>query len=56
MLVTMLDYDSYLGRIGKGRIVCGSIHFGDPVALVKRDGTVVNAKVTKIMKYAGSSG
>ncbi len=53
MLVTMLDYDSYLGRIGIGRIVCGSIHYGDPVALVKRDGTVVNGKVTKIMKYRG---
>ncbi|MFH1309697.1 MAG: translational GTPase TypA [Candidatus Omnitrophota bacterium] len=53
MLVTMLDYDSYVGLIAIGRIFHGSIHVGDPVALVKRNGTIKRAKVTKIMKYRG---
>jgi len=53
MLVTMLDYDSYLGRIAIGRVFHGSICVGDSVALVKRDGTVARSKVTKIMKYRG---
>lgn len=53
MLVTMLDYDSYVGRIAIGRVFHGSIRVGDPVALVKRDGTVARSKVTKIMKYRG---
>lgn len=53
MLVTMLDYDSYVGRIAIGRIFYGSIRVGDPVALVKRNGTVSKSKVTKIMKYLG---
>jgi len=53
MLVTMLDYDSYVGRIATGRIFHGSIRFRDPVALVKRDGTVSRGKSTKIMKYYG---
>jgi GTP-binding protein len=53
MLVTMLDYDPYVGLIATGRIFHGSIHVGDPVALVKRDGTVISAKVTKVMKYKG---
>ncbi|MCG2710769.1 MAG: translational GTPase TypA [Candidatus Omnitrophica bacterium] len=53
MLVTMLDYDSYVGRIAIGRIFHGTVRVGDPVALVKRDGTIARGKATKIMKYRG---
>lgn len=53
MLVTMLDYDSYVGRIAIGRIFHGTVRVGDQVALVKRDGTVTRGKATKIMKYRG---
>ncbi|MCQ9207765.1 MAG: EF-Tu/IF-2/RF-3 family GTPase, partial [Omnitrophica bacterium] len=53
MLITMFDYDSYVGRIAIGRVFHGSIRVGDPMALVKRDGTVAKGKVTKIMKYRG---
>ena len=55
MLVTMLDYDSYIGRIAIGRVFHGAIRVGEPVALVKRDGTIARGKVTKIMKYKGLS-
>jgi len=53
MLVTMLDYDSYVGQIAIGRVFHGSVSVGDPLALVKRDGTVTKGKATKIMKYRG---
>ncbi|MCG7851396.1 MAG: translational GTPase TypA [Methanosarcinaceae archaeon] len=53
MLVTMLDHNSYFGRMAIGRIFHGVIRVGDPVALVKRDGTITTDKVTKIMKYKG---
>ncbi len=53
MLVTMLDYDSYVGLIATGRIFHGSIRVGDPVSLVKRNGAITGGKVTKIMKYRG---
>ncbi|MBU1148236.1 MAG: translational GTPase TypA [Candidatus Omnitrophica bacterium] len=53
MLVTMLDYNSYVGRIAIGRVFHGVVRVGDPVALVKRDGTVTRGKVIKIMKYRG---
>lgn len=53
MLVTMLDYDSYMGRIAIGRIFHGRIKLGDPIALVKRDGSVIRSKVTRILKYQG---
>lgn len=55
MLVTMLDYDSYVGRIAIGRVFHGFVRVGDPLALVKRDGTVARGKATKIMKYCGLS-
>ncbi len=53
MLVTILDYDPYIGRIAVGRIVHGEVRVADPVTLVKRDGSVVRAKVTKILAYQG---
>ncbi|MCP4648473.1 MAG: translational GTPase TypA [PVC group bacterium] len=53
MLVTMLDYDSYVGRIAIGRVFHGTVKIGDPVALVKRDGIIARGKATKIMKYKG---
>ncbi len=53
MLVTMLDYDSYVGRIAIGRIVHGKVKVGDQVALVKRDHSIAKSKVTKIMTYRG---
>ena len=53
MLVTMLDYDPYVGIIAVGRISHGEVKVGDPIAVVKRDGTIDKAKVTKMMKCKG---
>jgi GTP-binding protein len=53
MLVTMLDYDNYLGRIGVGRIFHGRITPNEPIMLVRRDGKHERGKVTKILKYRG---
>jgi GTP-binding protein len=53
MLVTMLDYDSYVGRIASGRIYHGGVKIGDPVILIKRDGTSIRSKVTRILRYTG---
>lgn len=53
MLVTMIDHNSYFGRIAIGRIFHGTIHVDDPIALVRRDGMIDISKVTKIMKYQG---
>ena len=53
MLVTMIDHNPYFGRIAIGRIFHGTVKIGDPVSLVKLDGKVLKAKVSKIMKYKG---
>lgn len=51
--VTMLDYNDYLGRIGIGRIERGKISRGDRVAIVKRDGSIVNTRIAKLFGFYG---
>jgi GTP-binding protein len=53
MLVTMLDYDNYIGRIGVGRIFDGKITPNEPIVLVKRDGRHERGRVTKILRCQG---
>ncbi len=53
MLVTILDYDSYIGRIAIGRIVHGSIRVGEPVVVVTGEGHTRRGKVTKLLAYQG---
>ncbi len=55
MLVTMLDYSSYLGTIGIGRIQNGRIAKSSPAALVKPGGTVLPGKITLLQKHFGLS-
>ena len=52
MLVTSLQYDSFLGKYAIGRIARGTARRG-PVALMKRDGSVVAGKVEKLFGYRG---
>ncbi|MBF2048890.1 MAG: translational GTPase TypA [Leptolyngbya sp. IPPAS B-1204] len=51
--VTTLDYSEYLGRIVIGRIHNGKIQMGQQAALVKEDGSVVKAKITKLLGFEG---
>lgn len=53
MLVTSLQYDSFLGKYAIGRISRGNIKKAQQVVLIKRDGTLVNAKVDKLFGYRG---
>jgi GTP-binding protein len=51
--VTMLDYNEFLGRIGIGRVARGTVELGQPVAVVKRDGSVERARITKLFGFQG---
>jgi len=51
--VTTLDYSEYVGRIIIGRIHNGTIRMGQQAALVKENGAIVKAKVTKLMGFEG---
>src|SRR6266540_49838 len=54
-LVTNLDADPYVGRLALGRLWQGEVRVGDQVGVAKRDGTLVTAKVTKIVGATGLS-
>ncbi len=51
--VTTLDYSDYLGRIVIGRIHNGIIKAGQQAALTKEDGSIVKAKISKLMGFEG---
>ncbi len=53
MLVTLLDYDPYIGQISIGRIFHGRIAKGNPISLVKNDGSITAGRVIRILKYQG---
>jgi len=53
LLVTALQYDSFLGKYAIGRITRGVVKKSTPVVLIKRDGQQVNAKIDKIFGYRG---
>jgi GTP-binding protein len=53
MLVTTIDYNDYLGRLGIGRIHRGTIRLGSPMNIIHRDGIVEDARVTKIYTFEG---
>lgn len=53
ILVSSVEYDDYVGRIGIGRVVNGTISLGDNVAICKKDGKVKHIKVSKLFTYDG---
>ncbi|XMB72176.1 translational GTPase TypA [Mycoplasmatota bacterium WC30] len=48
MQVSTLGYDDYLGRLGTGRIYRGTMKENSIVKVSRRDGSVTNAKITRI--------
>lgn len=55
MLVTALAWDSFKGKYAIGRITRGKINPGEQIALCKKDGTVVKAKVDNVYMSHGVS-
>jgi len=53
MQISSLDYSSYLGVIGVGRIQRGSVKTNTPVVIVDKEGNKRNGRVLKIMGYHG---
>ncbi len=53
MMITSLDYSSYIGRIAIGRISRGSLKTGMNVSLVKRDGSIEKTKIKELYIFEG---
>lgn len=52
-LVTLMDYNEYLGRIAIGRVNRGVIRQGQPVAVMTRDGSKKSARIEKLFGFQG---
>ena len=53
MLITSLDFSSYVGRIGIGRLTRGEIKPNMPVILSKRDGTKQKHRIKDVFVFDG---
>ncbi len=51
MLISAIDYNDYLGRIGIGKIQEGSVNVGEQITIVTREGDKTNAKISKLYVY-----
>ena len=53
MLITSLDFSSYVGRIAVGRIHRGTLREGMEVSLCKRDGSIVKQRIKEMHLFEG---
>ncbi len=53
MQITSLDYSSFLGRIAVGKIHRGIVKEGQPVSLVKNDGSISKMRVKELYTFEG---
>ena len=51
--ISSLDYDEYIGRLGRGRINKGKIKVGETIAIAKNDGNITKEKIAKMFVYEG---
>jgi len=53
MLVTTLDWSDYVGRIGIGRVMAGTIEAGQSIMRIDRDGRQTRQRVGKLHQFDG---
>jgi GTP-binding protein len=54
LLVSSIDYSSYLGRLGIGKITSGTLNINKDIVVVQRDGVLVPARITKVYRFEGN--
>lgn len=53
ILISNIDYDDYVGRIGVGRVERGNVKSGQNVVLCTREGENKNVKIGKLYTFEG---
>jgi GTP-binding protein len=53
MLISAIEYDNYMGKMGTGKIHHGSVKSGEEVALIKRNGDIQYHRVNALYSYEG---
>ncbi|MFW6153785.1 MAG: translational GTPase TypA [Planctomycetota bacterium] len=52
-LITTLDYSDYVGRIGIGRVVAGTLEAGRPVTVIDRVGKITTQRIGQLFRFQG---
>ena len=54
MLISLLEADTFLGRLVSGRVLCGRVEANQTVTVLRTDGTVVEvSRLTKLLRAHG---
>lgn len=53
MMITSLEYSSYIGRVAIGRVQRGTVKAGQFIVLVKRDGKIVKTRIKEVYIFEG---
>ncbi|MBE9519641.1 MAG: translational GTPase TypA [Proteobacteria bacterium] len=53
--VNTIDYSPYLGKLGIGKVVNGTMATNQSIAVSKRDGSLVPTRITKIFRFERDS-
>ena len=53
LLITSLDYSSFIGRIAIGRLHRGELKVGQQVALIKRSESIVKSRIKELYLFEG---
>jgi len=51
--VNTIDYSPYLGRLGIGRLVNGTLRLNDSIVVARRDGSIKPVRINKIFGFTG---
>jgi len=51
MQVGTIDYSPYLGRLGIGKVVNGTMQINQPIVVARRDGSIKPVRVSKIFRF-----
>ncbi len=52
MQVGTIDYSPYLGRLGIGKVVNGTLSINQPVVVARRDGSIKPVRISKIYRFS----
>ncbi len=52
MQVGTIDYSPYLGRLGIGKVVNGTLSINQPIVVARRDGSIKPVRITKIYRFS----
>lgn len=53
LMITSLDFSSYIGRIAVGRLSRGHLRENMPVTLAKRDGKLIKSRIRELYTFEG---